>query len=191
MGTPPAPRRSFALRCALVLLLAATPAACKSSRDAARVTPTTTTTTSTTTTSTTTTTTLPPTTTTEPPFTTGGIVKVANASSVDGATSVLTADLTALGFFVSDPVNGFGVDADLATSKIYVVPGAEFVAASVSRLMGGIPVYVMPTPVWIVGGNAALGDTNVLIMLGHDLAGKHLAEMSVPPTTAPVPVPTF
>ena len=205
MGTPPAPHRSFVLRCALVLLLAATPVACKSSRDAARVTPTTTTTTSTTTTSTTTTTTLAPTTTTEPPYTAGGVLRVANASGVDGAASVLSADLAALGFVLRDPVNAFGVDADLATSKIYIVAGAELVAASVSRMMGGIPVYVMPTPVWIVGGGSALGDTNVLIMLGHDLAGKHLAEMipvattttaaptttQAPTTTNTLPIPTF
>ena len=117
---------------------------------------------------------------------------MANASGVDGAAAVLSADLAALGFLLRDPTNGFGVDADLATSKIYVVAGAEIVAASVSRLMGGIPVYVMPTPVWIVGGAATLGDVNVLIMLGHDLAGKHLADMiPVPTTTGPVPVPTF
>lgn len=193
MGKPPVPHRSLVIRCTLVLLLVAMPAACKSSRDAARTTPTstTTTTTSTTTTSSTTTTTIAPTTTTEPPFTTGGVVKVANASGVDGAAAVLSTDLAALGFVLRDPTNGFGVDADLATSKIYVGWGAEAVGASVSRLMGGIPVFYMTTPVWIVGGIAALADANVLILLGHDLAGKHLADMTATATTTVVPIPTF
>ena len=128
-------------------------------------------------TSTTTTTTLPPTTTTEPLIVEGGIVKVANASGVDGAARSLTGELAALGFTTRDGTNAAGIDEDLETSKIYVIAGSEPVAESVSRLMGGLPVVRMPTPAWIKGGTAGLGDATVLVMLGHDLAGTPLAEM--------------
>jgi len=107
----------------------------------------------------------------------GGIVKVANASGVDGAAGQVTNELTALGFTTNGPTNAKGIDEDLAVSKIYVIAGSEAVAESVSRLMGGIAVTRMPTPAWITGGTAGLGDATVLVMLGHDLAGKHLTDM--------------
>ncbi len=172
-------------RCALVGLLLFVPVACKSSRTPAATTTTTTsaaTTTSTSSTSTTssttsTTTTLPPTTTTEPLVVEGGIVKVANASGVDGAAGQITDELAALGFTTSGPTNAKGIDEDLEVSKIYVIAGSEAVAASVSRLMGGIAVSRMTTPAWIKDGTAGLGDATVLVMLGHDLAGTRLADM--------------
>lgn len=107
----------------------------------------------------------------------GGIVMVANASGVNGAAKELTTELSALGFTTRAGTNAAGIDEDLATSKIYVIAGSEAVAQSVSRLMGGIPVERMPTPAWIKGGTAGLGDANVLVMLGHDLAGTPLADM--------------
>lgn len=177
-GTMPRlPRRSLVLRCLLVGLLVAVPVACKSGRGE-RTTPSTTTTTSTTSTSTSTTTTLPPTTTTEALVTTGAAVLVANASAANGAAGVLTDDLRAAGFTVGDPTNGFGPEASLAVSKIYVIAGSEAVAKSISRLMGGVTVAPMPTPAWISGGTARLKDATVLVMLGNDKAGKHLAEMA-------------
>lgn len=179
-----APRhRSFIVRTMLVLCIAAAPAACKSSRDDERTTPTSTSTTTTSTSSTTTTTTLPPTTTTIPAVTGGAVVKIANSAGIDDAATALTNELTLYGFQLRGPVNGFGVDAVLPTSKIYVLPGAEPVAGSISRLMGGIPIFQMPTPVWIRGGSASLEDATVLVMLGQDRAGLPLGQMGVPPTT--------
>jgi len=70
------------------------------------------------------------------------------------------------------------MDEDLPASKIYVSPGSEAVANSISRLLGGVIVAPMPIPAWITGGTEGLGDATVLVMLGHDLAGKHLADMS-------------
>ncbi len=187
MSTPPVAHRSFAARCLLVAALIVVPAACSSSRtpsSAATTTSTTvasTTTTAAPTTSTSTTsttsTTLPPTTTTEPIITEGGIVKVANASGVNGAAKLLGSELGARGFVVRDATNAAGIDEDLPTSKIYVLSGSEAVANSISRLLGGIPVAPMPTPAWITGGTEGLGDATVLVMLGHDLAGKHLSDM--------------
>lgn len=104
-------------------------------------------------------------------------MKVANASGVDGAAQRITGELAALGFTTNGPTNAAGIDEDLAESKIYVIAGSEAVAQSVSRLMGGIPVSRMPTPAWINGGTAGLGDATVLVMLGHDLAGVPLADM--------------
>ena len=170
-------------RCALIGLLVFVPVACKSSRTPATTTTaaatTTSISTSTSTTSTTspTSTTLPPTTTTEPLVVAGGIVKVANASGVDGAAGQVTDALTALGFTTTGPTNAAGIDEDLAESKIYVIAGSEAVAESVSTLMGGLPMTRMPTPAWIKGGTAGLGDATVLVMLGHDLAGTALADM--------------
>ena len=192
MHTPSTPRsapplRRAVRRCALVTtLVVAAPVlvACRSEYNTgAPTTPVTTSTTSTTTTSTTTTTTattttLPPTTTTLPIITEGGIVKVANSSGVDGAAGRLTDELAALGFETRRATNGAGPDDDLAVSKIYVRPGAEPVAESISRLMGGLEVLPMPTPAWISGGTANLADANVLVMLGHDLADKRLADMA-------------
>ena len=175
-------------RCALVGLLIVVPVACKSSRNPGTAASHSTTATSTTSsTIPTTTTTMPPTTmppptmpptTTEPLATEGGIVMVANASGVNGAAKALTQDLAALGFATREGTNAAGIDEELATSKIYVIAGSEAVAQSISRLMGGIPVERMPTPAWIKGGTAGLGDANVLVMLGHDLAGTPLAEIA-------------
>lgn len=172
------------MRCAVVGSLVLVPLACKSSRDAqvttsaTAATTSTSSSTSTSTSTSTTSTTLPPTTTTIPLITEGGVVKVANASGVDGAAGSLTAELAALGFATSDATNAAGIDKDLDASKIYVVSGSEAVAESISRIMGGLPISPMPTPAWIKGGTAGLGDATVLVMLGHDLASIALADMS-------------
>jgi hypothetical protein len=106
------------------------------------------------------------------------VVKVANASGVDGAAGVLTDEFTAMGFETRQATNGAGIDEDLDVSKIYVIAGSEAVAKSISRLMGGIEVLPMTTPAWITGATENLADATVLVMLGHDLAGKRLAEMA-------------
>jgi hypothetical protein len=129
--------------------------------------------TSTSTTSTTTTT-LPPTTTTEPLVLTPGIVKVANASGVQNAATLVGNELAAKGFTLRDPTNGVAAYAKLKVSVIFVLPGSEAVAHSVSRLMGGIEVRPMTIPAWITDGTAGLGDATVLVMLGSDRAKKHL-----------------
>lgn len=174
-------RRSFVLRVAAVLAVALVPVACKSSRDDARVTPSTTSTLPTTSTTTSTTTTTIPPTTLMHPVTAGGVVKVANATGLPGVAADFTAELASAGFVTADPVDAIGSDANLAESKIYVLPGAESIAGWVSRMMGGVPIYAMSNPVWIYGGAAKLGDANVLVMLGHDRAGKRLADMVVLP----------
>ena len=121
---------------------------------------------------------MPPTTTTEPLVTEGGIVMVANCSDVNGAARLLTDELAANGFQTRKATNGAGIDNSLEATKIYLIPGSEAVARSLSRLLGGVELFQMPTPVWIKDGTAGLGDANVLVMLGHDRAGKRLADMA-------------
>jgi hypothetical protein len=111
----------------------------------------------------------------------GGVVKVANATVVEDAANRLTTELAGVGFAVGEPTNSAGKDEELAVSKIYVKSGSEAVAESVSYLMGGIEIFRMPTPAWIFGGTAALGDTTVLVMLGSDLAGSPLLVMRFAP----------
>ncbi|MBI4933375.1 MAG: LytR C-terminal domain-containing protein [Actinobacteria bacterium] len=182
MRIPPEAHRSLACRVFLLVALVAVAVACSSSSSTNGTAPSTTTsstTTSSTTSTTSTTTTLPPTTTTTIPLVFApGVVKVANASGVNGAAGFLSDELAALGFQTRKATNAAGPDEDLQTSKIYVIGGSEPVAESVSRLMGGIEVLRMPTPAWITGGTAGLEDATVLVMLGHDLAGKKLAEMA-------------
>jgi len=127
---------------------------------------TTTTTTSTTTTSSTTTTT------TIPLITEGASIIVANASGVTGAAALLTQELSDLGFHLDKPTNGAGEEEKLDVSKVYFMPAGADVAASVGRAMGGILVTRMPTPVWITGGPAQLGDATVVVMLGKDIANN-------------------
>jgi len=133
-----------------------------------------TTSTSTTSTTTTTSTTLPPTTTTEPLVVTPGIVKVANASGVQGAANTVGSELAAKGFTLRDATNGVAAYAKLKVTIVFVVAGSEAVARSVSRLLGGVEVRPMTIPAWITDGTAGLGDATVLVMLGSDRAKKHL-----------------
>ena len=136
---------------------------------------------STTTIETTTTTTSAPTTTLLPLVLDGGVVRVANATAIEEAAQRLTDELASLGFALDKPTNSAGKDEELITSKIYVKAGSEGTAESISYLMGGIEILRMPTPAWIFGGTAALGDTTVLVMLGSDLAGSPLLVMRFEP----------
>lgn len=173
------PRAIASLLVAAALIAPGVLASCSSQKSSAPIVVTTTTiANSTSSTSSTTTTTLPPTTTTEPLVLTGAIVMVANCSSKNGAAAFLSTDLAAFGFTMGPATNGFGPDSKLATSKIYAKPGSEEVAATLSRLLDDIPVLRMPTPAWVTGGTEAIGATSILVMLGNDLAGKHLGEIA-------------
>jgi hypothetical protein len=103
----------------------------------------------------------------------GGIVLVANASSVPGAGARLTEALGGVGFVTLTAVNAAGSDERLDTSRIYARDVNDPVALSVARLMGGVPVLRMPTPVPIESG--VPGDATVVVMLGKDLADAGIA----------------
>jgi LytR cell envelope-related transcriptional attenuator len=137
------------------------------------------TTTSTTTTTTTTTTTIPPTTTTTSPLVLdNAVVMVANASGVDGAAATLTDKLAARGYVTVKAVNAAGLEEELDISKVYYLADGEAAARSIAAVMGSLVVAPMPTPAWIVGATEALGDANVLIMLGRDLASERIPGIS-------------
>lgn len=156
------------------------PLACSSKVDDAVAVTTTTvavTTSSSTSSTSTTSTTSTTTTTTLPIITDGGVVLVANSSGKRNAAQKLATELGNLGFAVQGVTNGALYEESLDVSKVYVRPGGEAVAESIARLMGGIAVQRMPTPVWITGGPDALGFANVLVMLGADKGGLTLAEM--------------
>jgi hypothetical protein len=115
-----------------------------------------------------------PTTTTTPLTVTGAVVRVANCSGRPAAATHLSDALAEKGFTLAPATNGFGPEARLDHTKVYALKGAEQVALSVSRVLGGVKVLPMPVPAWIDGGTAALGDTKVLVMLGRDLGNQPL-----------------
>jgi hypothetical protein len=99
-------------------------------------------------------------------------VLVANGSRVPGAAARLTSALADVGFTLNSPVNAAGSDEDLPDSRIYARDINDPVARSISRLMGGVPIVRMPTPVPVETGSAA--DASVVVMLGKDLADAGL-----------------
>ncbi len=105
-------------------------------------------------------------------ITVGATVTVANASNIDGSARNFSAELAKKVFTMGQPTNAAGADAELATSKVYFLPGGEVVAASVAQVMGGVAVAPMPTPIPTSSGDMA--GATVLVMLGKDLAGKPL-----------------
>ncbi len=123
----------------------------------------------------TTSTTIPPETTSTFPFVNQGAwVIVANAADVPGAATKFTEALAEYGFAMLDPTNGAGPEERIDVTRIYALPDAQAVAASVARVMGGITVERMPTPAPITGATDGLGEAGVLVMLGKDLAGEPL-----------------
>ncbi len=194
---PAAPSRSTAWRLVLVSALSLATACTNGDGDAAEasvsslaplVTPVPAATSAATSTTSTTSTTIPPetttstTSTTSPPETTttfpfvnqGAWVIVANAADVPGAATKFTEALAEYGFAMLDPTNGAGPEERIGVTRIYALPEAQAVAASVARVMGGIAVERMPTPAPIVGATDGLGEAGVLVMLGKDLAGEPL-----------------
>jgi hypothetical protein len=101
-------------------------------------------------------------------------VLVANAADVPGAAGLLSQQLRGVGFAVAEPTNAAGNERQLDASKVYYLPAGYDAALSIGAAMGDLEVLPMPTPAWIVGATDALGDANVLVMLGKDLAGQEI-----------------
>ncbi len=137
--------------------------------------PVTTTTTAAPTTTSAPTTTLPPTTTTLAPINkTGYKILVANASGVPASAGQLTIALQGQGFIVEPATNASDVFRDEATTRVLYLAGNEENATSVARVLGGVCIEPMVTPV--PTERASLGEASVLVMLGKDLAGLPLPE---------------
>ncbi|MGA9279071.1 LytR C-terminal domain-containing protein [Ilumatobacter sp.] len=119
----------------------------------------------------------PTTSTTVPRVTTGASVIVANANTVGGSAGNMTKTLELAGYTVVDPVDASG--PNITESIVYydeAQAGAQDVANSVARDLGGVEVLVLPSPAPTASGD--IGDAGVLVLLGDDQAGKTLEELS-------------
>jgi len=129
------------------------------------------------------------TTTTEPPLVfVGATVVVANASGVPGSAGRMSTELAGAGFEMVEATNA--TSSGLEASIVYYDPSntaAIDVAGSVARVMGGIAVETVPTPVPVDG--ASLNGAGVLVMLGTNEADKTVAELApvAEPTNVPAP----
>lgn len=123
------------------------------------------------------TTTAAPTTTTIAPINkTGYKILVANASGVPASAGQLTIALQGQGFIVEPATNAAENFRDEAITRVLYLAGNEDNATSVARVLGGVCIEAMVTPV--PTERASLGEASVLVMLGKDLAG-----LPLPPTT--------
>lgn len=115
---------------------------------------------------------------TEPPLVTeGATVIVANASGVPQSAAGMTSELEAVGFTMGTPTNATATGQE--ASVVYYDPAnaaAKDVADSVARVMGGLAVETVPSPIPIEGGS--LNGAGVLVMLGKNEAGKTLEEIT-------------
>jgi hypothetical protein len=94
-------------------------------------------------------------------------VIVANGSGVAGSAGKWTNGLTALGYTMLPATNA--TQSGQATSTVYFLPGAEAAAQDVAKTIGATNVAAWPSdnpPV------KAIGDANVVIVLGQDVANK-------------------
>jgi hypothetical protein len=75
-------------------------------------------------------------------------------------------------FIVSQPINADVTYGKQSVTVVFYVPGYEAGATAVAEILGGIQIQPVATPAPVEGGS--LGEAQVLVMLGTDLAGKLL-----------------
>lgn len=117
-----------------------------------------------------------PTTTTLPPLVTeGATVVVANSSIVGGAAGRMTDELGLTGFTTATPTNGIDKVDD---SIVYYsdAEGAQAVAESVGRALGGVTVEALPETVPTESGDIA--GAQVLVLLGNNQADRTIDQLS-------------
>ena len=112
-------------------------------------------------------------------------VMVANASGVTGSAGQMSTALQSEQFIVTQPINADVTAGKQSVTVVYYVPGYESGATAVAEILGGLQIQPVATPAPVEGGS--LGEAQVLIMLGTDLAGK-LLPGALP--TAPVEAAT-
>ncbi|HNJ96691.1 MAG TPA: LytR C-terminal domain-containing protein, partial [Ilumatobacteraceae bacterium] len=115
-------------------------------------------------------------------------VQVANCSAQNGVAQMMSQVLTDAGFTTADAVNGM-CDPKLDSSYVIYdesVPGAQAVAETVARTLGGITVEAAVLPIRTESGAWAEG-SGVVVLLGNDLAGKTLDQITNPTTTIAQP----
>jgi hypothetical protein len=75
-------------------------------------------------------------------------------------------------FIVTQPVNADVTIGKQSVTVVYYVEGYSSAATAVAEILGGLKIEPVPTPAPVQDGS--LGEAQVLIMLGTDLAGKLL-----------------
>jgi len=111
-------------------------------------------------------------------------VQVANCSTQNGVAQMMSSVLTAAGFTTADATNG---TCDPKIDSTYVIynegtPGAYEVARTVAAVLGGVTVEAAILPIKTESGAWAEG-SGVVVLLGNDLAGKTLEQITMPTTT--------
>lgn len=110
----------------------------------------------------------------------GATVVVANASGINGAAGRLTERLEAVGFQMVEATNSADTVSNLPTTQIYYDPaveGALAVAESLKQAFGGGDIEVLEVSVPALTESGELGEANVLVLMGDDVADKSLEEL--------------
>lgn len=110
----------------------------------------------------------------------GATVVVANASGINGAAGRLTDRLARVGFTTTDAVNSAESVSNLAVTQIHYDPavdGAQAVAESLKQALGGGDIEVVELEIPALTESGDLGDADVLVLMGDDVADKTLDEL--------------
>ena len=99
-------------------------------------------------------------------------VMVANASGITGSAGQMSTAMQSEQFIVTQPINADVTYGKQSVTVVFYVPGYETGATAVAEILGGVQIQPVATPAPVEGGS--LGEAQVLIMLGTDLAGKLL-----------------
>jgi len=106
------------------------------------------------------------------PTRTGFKILVANASGITGSAGQMTTALQSENFIVTQPINADPTIGKQSVTIVYYVAGYEGGATAVADILGGVQIQPVATPAPVEGGS--LGEAQVLVLLGTDLAGKLL-----------------
>jgi hypothetical protein len=106
------------------------------------------------------------------PTRTGFKILVANASGITGSAGQMSTALQSENFIVTQPTNADATIGKQSVTIVYYVAGYEGGATAVADILGGVQIQPVATPAPVEGGS--LGEAQVLVLLGTDLAGKLL-----------------
>lgn len=110
----------------------------------------------------------------------GATVIVANASGVDGAAGRLSERLAVVGYDMAEATNSADTVSNLTATQIYYDPAVEAalaVAESLKLALGGGAIEVLEVSVPALTASGELGEANVLVLMGDDVADKTLDEL--------------
>jgi hypothetical protein len=116
-------------------------------------------------------------------------VQVANASNASGVAGQMTTNLSNAGWDTAEATNAT-VSPKLDISRVIYDPNdpnGQAVATELANLMGGITVEASTAAPPVKDGAFASG-SGVILLLGNDLAGKTLEQIT--PATGPSAAPT-